>query len=150
MPVVKVLPVGKPWYLRGLAFQCVRCGRCCAGPEEGYVWTSPEEIERLAEFLSVRPQEIRERYTRRVGRRISLVEEPISRDCIFLAYDESGLSKCTIYPVRPAQCETWPFWPANLRSVESWCLAALRCPGINRGMLHHYDEIQAKRDRTEP
>ena len=66
----------------------------------------------------------------------------------FLARDEAGLSKCLIYPVRPTQCRTWPFWPANLQSVESWCLAALRCPGINRGTLHEFDEIRRKRDQT--
>ena len=137
-----------PWYAEGLAFDCVRCGRCCAGPEEGYVWITPQEIERLSEFLGKPPEEVRRRYTRPIGRRRSLLETLKTKDCIFLARDEAGLSECLIYPIRPTQCRTWPFWPANLQSVESWCLAALRCPGINRGPLHEFDEIRRKRDQT--
>lgn len=146
---MKILPKAKLWYSRGLAFECARCGRCCAGPAEGYVWITDEEIGRLAEFLGEPVEQVRGRCTRRVSRRTSLLEEPESKDCIFLAYDEAGRSRCTIYPVRPTQCRTWPFWPPNLNSVESWCLAALRCPGINRGGVHEFDEIKAKRDRTK-
>jgi Fe-S-cluster containining protein len=145
---MKIFPTKEPWYFQGLAFECARCGRCCAGPAEGYVWVTPEEIERLAELLGQSPQEARKRYTRRVGDRVSLVEDPKSKDCIFLRYDAAGLSQCAIYPVRPTQCRTWPFWPANLQSLETWCLAALRCPGINRGALREFDEIQRERERT--
>ena len=31
---------------------------------------------------------------------------------------------CTVYPVRPLQCRTWPFWPENLSSKQSWDHAA--------------------------
>lgn len=139
-----------PWYVDGLAFECHRCGQCCAGPEEGYVWITPEEIDAVAEYLDLTVEQLRERYLRRVGRRWSLIEDPASKDCIFLSYDSDGLSQCRMYPVRPTQCRTWPFWPSNLRTPGSWALAQMRCPGINRGPRHAFDEIQRKRDHTRP
>lgn len=146
---MKIFPRRKLWYSRGLAFECVRCGRCCAGPQEGYVWITSAEIERLAEFLGEPVEEVRARCTRRVVKRTSLVEDPKTKDCIFLARDEEGLSECAVYPVRPTQCRTWPFWPANLKAVESWWLAGVGCPGINRGTVHEFDDIRRKRDQTE-
>jgi Fe-S-cluster containining protein len=138
------------WYADGLAFECVRCGRCCAGPGEGYVWVRAEDIDAIAEHLRLPVEQVRRRWVRRVGQRHSLVEEPRSKDCCFLRYDADGLSKCLVYPVRPIQCRTWPFWPANLVGPENWCLAGRRCPGINRGQTHTSDEIQRKRQQTNP
>jgi len=139
-----------PWYASGLAFECVRCGRCCAGPAEGYVWVTVEEIEAIAEYLKTPPDEARARYVRRVGRRHSLLEDARTKDCVFLRYDARGLSFCEIYPVRPAQCRTWPFWPANVSGPDDWCQAGRRCPGINRGPTHDADEIERKRKQTDP
>jgi uncharacterized protein len=73
----------RPWYGDGLAFQCAGCGRCCSGPEEGYVWMTPQEIGAAAGQLGVTVEEFVAKYTRRVGRRTSLIEKP-NRDCIFL------------------------------------------------------------------
>lgn len=137
-----------PWYVAGLAFECTGCGRCCAGPEEGYVWATDEEIQRIARFLGLSESATRSRYVRKVGRRRSLKENKANNDCIFLSDPQDGGRKCAIYPVRPVQCRTWPFWPANLRSSEAWGYAALRCPGINRGDIHPLEEIEHKRDAT--
>jgi Fe-S-cluster containining protein len=139
-----------PWYAGGLAFECIRCGRCCAGPEEGYVWINQQEIDALAEFLKLPLEEVRDRYLRRVGKRISLKEDPKTRDCVFLSYDSSDLSGCKIYAVRPAQCRSWPFWPLNLEDPGSWIAAGRRCPGINRGPQFDYDEIRGKRNLADP
>ena len=53
-------------------------------------------------------------------------------------YYENG---CSIYPVRPLQCRTFPFWPEYLRSPESWDEAARRCPGVNQGRIYSKAEI---------
>jgi Fe-S-cluster containining protein len=37
--------------------------------------------------------------------------------CIFL---DRTTNQCQIYPVRPVQCRTYPFWPTVTASVESW------------------------------
>ncbi|HUT56524.1 MAG TPA: YkgJ family cysteine cluster protein [Phycisphaerae bacterium] len=140
-----------PWYAAGLAFECVGCGRCCEGPAEGYVWVTGEEIAAIAAFLGIDEQEARRRYVRRVGRRWSLIERPDNRDCIFLTPPEAdGARRCHIYPVRPSQCRTWPFWPGNIPSPQSWSQAGMRCPGINRGGRFSRDEIDAKAKATIP
>jgi Fe-S-cluster containining protein len=41
---------------------------------------------------------------------------------------------CAIYPVRPKQCATWPFWKENLRRA-AWEEIAKDCPGIGKGEL---------------
>ncbi len=131
-----------PWYACGLAFECIGCGRCCAGPEEGYVWVSDAEIAAIAEQLAISADEARSRYTRKVGGRMSLIERPDNCDCIFLTGPgDNGDRGCDIYPVRPAQCRTWPFWPTNMRNPDTWSSAARRCPGINRGKVFVFDEI---------
>lgn len=47
-----------------------------------------------------------------------------------------------IYPVRPNQCRTWPFWPGNLTSADHWNGIAHKCPGINRGLMYTAEQIQ--------
>lgn len=138
-----------PWYAAGLAFECRQCGRCCAGPVEGYVWVSDPEITRIAAKLGIDVQEVRTRYVRKVGRRQSLKECSGNNDCIFLKADGSSGRGCVIYDVRPMQCRTWPFWPSNLTSPEDWSLAQVRCRGINFGRRHDYEEIEVKRNDTQ-
>jgi hypothetical protein len=132
-----------PWYIAGLAFECQACGRCCAGPEEGYVWANDEEILRMAKHLNMSEKNFCKEYVRKVGRRQSLVEQKKSHDCVFL---KDG--KCTIYEVRPTQCRTWPFWTSNIASPADWSLAGMRCVGINRGKLFTPEEIQNRAYNT--
>lgn len=117
------------------------CGRCCSGPGEGYIWVARPEVGFIAEHLKTTPEELCRKYVRRVGARMSLIEERVSKDCIFLR-DVGGVKQCCIYSVRPAQCRTWPFWSENLLSPDDWNRAALRCPGINRGRFYTYEEIE--------
>jgi uncharacterized protein len=138
---------GRPWYSQGLAFECTSCGRCCSGPEEGYVWITPQEIAAAAAQLRVTTDEFMRRYTRRVGKGLSLIEKA-NRDCIFLEAAADGTRRCMIYGVRPAQCQTWPFWPNNLSGQEAWSRAGQRCPGINRGRLWPPAHIEHEQERT--
>jgi len=135
------------WYAAGLAFECVQCGRCCAGPAEGYVWVTDAEIEAIAKHLAIPPDRFRAGYLRRVRGSYSLVERPENRDCIFLS-EGDGVRRCDIYAVRPAQCRAWPFWPSNLTSPRAWAAAGARCPGINRGALLTCQEIELRRRTT--
>ncbi len=138
-----------PWYVSGLAFDCQGCGRCCAGPEEGYVWLTDKEAAAIAEFLGITDTEMRDKHVRRVGQRLSLREKKPSRDCVFLEADDQGHRKCSIYSVRPMQCRTWPYWPQNLTWPESWVAAGTRCPGVNRGDMVTFNEIEARRLATD-
>jgi Fe-S-cluster containining protein len=137
-----------PWYAGGLAFECGRCGRCCAGPEEGYVWVNDDELRAIAGFLRADAQTVRSGFTRRVGVRLSVVEDFHTHNCIFLTINADGRGVCAIYPVRPAQCRTWPFWVHNLRNPEDWLAAGERCLGVNRGQLHPLEEIERKRKQS--
>ena len=137
-------PAG-PWYRDGLKFSCTQCGNCCSG-DPGYVWATREEIRRIAAFFGRTDARLDPNYLRRVGLRYSLTEKP-DGDCIFLKR-EGGKTLCSIYPVRPLQCRTWPFWPEILRSPESWdATHRNRCPGMNQG--RHYDFVQIETARTQ-
>jgi Fe-S-cluster containining protein len=130
-----------PWYAAGLHFDCNQCGECCSGPGEGYIWVAKPEIEFIAEHLKMTVEQLRQKYMRRVGLRTTIIEEPTSRDCIFLT-EPAGQRGCAIYRVRPSQCRSWPFWPENLKSPSAWNQAAQKCPGINRGRLYSFEEIE--------
>ena len=135
-----------PWYVGGLHFECVQCGRCCSGPGEGYIWVTKPEIQIIADFLKISVEQLRQEYLKRVGLRTTIIEHRTTRDCIFLNHGLRGLhgsqKECIIYPVRPSQCRIWPFWPENLTNPNAWNKAAQKCPGINHGRLYTYDEIE--------
>ncbi len=131
-----------PWYHDGLAFSCTRCGACCTGAP-GYVWVSSEEIASLAEFRGETVEQFAAKFVRRVKDRYSLIEKP-GGDCIF--WDkEAG---CTVYPARPVQCRTWPFWPENVETEDDWDHVREICPGSGQGRLYTVDEIVSSIAKT--
>jgi uncharacterized protein len=136
------------WYATGLHFACAACGRCCAGPGEGYIWVTRPEIDLIAKHLNLTPEELRRQFLHQVGPRTTIVEHCITKDCIFLRTIGST-RQCAIYPVRPAQCRSWPFWPENLTNPDAWNRAAMRCPGINRGRLYTGEDIQRIRENKQ-
>ena len=136
------------WYVGGLHFECTECGSCCAGPDEGHIWITKPEVEMLAKHLRMTVDDLRKTYLIRVGNRTTIVEDPRTKDCIFLTKtgDKRG---CAIYPVRPNQCRTWPFWSYNLARPDDWNMIATRCPGINRGRLYTFEEIEKIKKQTK-
>ena len=129
------------WYVAGLHFECQQCGRCCAGPNQGYIWVTRPEIKLIADFLKVEPKQLRQTYLRRVGLRTTIIEQSSTKDCIFL-WKIDGQKRCMIYPVRPSQCREWPFWPENLVNADGWNRAVQKCSGINRGKDYSFEEIE--------
>lgn len=122
--MLKVIQEDQPWYANGLRFECTGCGQCCTGAP-GYIWVNQEEIQQIADFLKLSIEEFSRRYLRHVKGRLSLLEMPKTYDCVFLKD-----KKCQIYPVRPTQCRTYPWWPQNLKSEKEWKEAARYCEGI--------------------
>lgn len=115
-----------PWYKDGLRFQCTGCGKCCSGGP-GYVWVTRAEMEGIATFLKMSLDQFVRRYIRQRDNRYALIETKRQNyDCVFLQDKQ-----CLIYPVRPTQCKTFPWWKEQLNSPESWALAARYCEGIN-------------------
>ena len=130
------------WYADGLRFECTQCGACCRGA--GYVWVSEERIREIAEFLELSVEGFARRYLRRVDNRLGLVDNA-QQDCVFW---ESGKG-CKIYPVRPTQCRTFPFWPEHLESPEAWRALAAEVPGIGRGRRHGEGEIRRRQRKSK-
>jgi len=143
-----VLENKNKWYVTGLHFDCSQCCNCCSGPGEGYIWTTKYEIKFIADFLKIPEDQFRKTYTKHKGLRTTLIEDRITKDCIFLQ-QVNGKKTCTIYPVRPNQCRTWPFWSSNLESPNTWNQATNSCPGINRGKYFSLEKIEELRKQKK-
>ncbi len=106
---------------------CEACGgHCCTG-ESGYIWAKYDEIVNMAAFVNLSVEEFATMYLKKVKHRYSLVEKQLAPDnyaCIF--FDEKK-ERCTIYPVRPLQCRTFPFWEQFKQDEEE---VRKECPGI--------------------
>jgi Fe-S-cluster containining protein len=125
----------EPWYQAGLRFSCTQCGHCCTG-SPGYVWVDDAELDAIARFRGEKPHETRALFTRRAHRGRTLRERD-NGDCTFY----SATAGCTIYPVRPRQCRTWPFWESTVATPEAWARTCKGCPGAGQGELISADEI---------
>ncbi|MBA3604044.1 MAG: YkgJ family cysteine cluster protein [Parachlamydiaceae bacterium] len=122
---LKIPQPNEAWFSSGLRFKCTGCGQCCTGAP-GYVWVTELEAEKIAQYKNMPVDDFRRKYVRRVGDRDSLVEDSKTYDCAFLKD-----KKCQIYPVRPKQCRTFPWWQHNLQSEAEWNEAGKYCEGIN-------------------
>lgn len=134
----------EPWYENGLHFRCTQCGNCCTGAP-GAVWVDDEEIEAIAEHLEKPVGEVRLMYTRPLRNKISL-NEYSNGDCVFFDTEKRG---CTIYPVRPKQCKTWPFWNSNLASPQDWANTSKECPGAGQGDFVPLEEIELRASQID-
>ncbi len=132
------------WYKDGLQFTCTGCGDCCTG-DPGVVWVYDQDIEAIAEHLDKPVGEIRLFHTRQVGNRLSLTEFA-NGDCIYFDAEKRG---CSIYPVRPTQCRTWPFWTSNLKSEETWKQVCAECPGAGTGQHFTQLEVDSEAEKED-
>lgn len=121
------------FFADGVRFACRQCGACCTG-EPGAVRICEEEIIALAEGMGEEPNELKRSSLLQDGGEWRIREKP-NGSCLF--YDGG----CTIYPFRPRQCRTWPFWVKTMRSEESWATACNACPGIGQGPLFSFGQI---------
>lgn len=112
-----------------LKFSCTRCGRCCATRGGYYVYLQAGEAERIRRHLGLSVDWFRRRYLARTPDGERVLADGAGARCIFLGDD--GL--CRVYPVRPSQCRTYPFWPELVNRRRDWRREAARCEGIGRG-----------------
>ncbi|MCR9202633.1 MAG: YkgJ family cysteine cluster protein [Planctomycetaceae bacterium] len=133
-----------PWYKDGLNFTCTQCGDCCTGAP-GVVWVTEEEIAEIAEHLDKPVGEIRLFHTRLVRGRVSLVEHQ-NGDCTFF---DSRTRGCSVYPVRPIQCRTWPFWQSNIDSKQKWDQVCQDCPGAGQGTFFSLEQVEERASRMD-
>lgn len=118
---------------QGIHFECQRCGACCTG-DPGIVYVDTDEAKRIAEYLSDEISSFIDTYLYPIRGGYSIKEYSDGR-CMF--YNNG----CTVYPVRPFQCKTYPFWFENLRSYKKWKRVLKECPGIGCGPLFSGEKI---------
>ena len=133
-----------PWYQDGLNFTCSQCGDCCTGAP-GVVWVTDEELQAIADYLGKSIGEIRLMHTRLVRGRVSLREFQ-NGDCTFF---DAEKRHCKVYPVRPTQCQTWPFWTSNISSEQKWKQVCEDCPGAGTGAFFSLEEIEARAAKVD-
>lgn len=129
------------FYKEGLHFACQRCSFCC-GHSPGFVYLSKRDLETLCGFFKLSKKEFIEKYCRYVnyyqGTTVLALIEMKNYDCILW---NNG---CTAYEARPVQCSTYPFWTWMLEK-DTWEECSRDCPGINKGRLWSYEEIELNR-----
>ena len=134
----------KPWYDKGLRFECTQCGNCCKNHGEyAYVYLAEADVVAMAAELELTPSAFRRRWCRpKDGYTVLVMDEP---GCPFLRED----NRCAVYRARPKQCRTWPFWKENL-AREVWEGPVKECcPGIDRGPLTSAAEVERIARETE-
>ena len=119
----------------GIRFECIGCGTCCTG-EPGVVTATLEEGNAIARHLRRPLADLTPHLLIPVKSGYHIREYPDGR-CTF--HDQG----CRIYPVRPRQCRTYPFWVSNLRSRYRWKNVVRQCPGIGQGRRYTSQEILA-------
>lgn len=134
----------KAWYGKGLRFSCTQCGNCCRNHGDyTYVYLAEHDVEAIARHLGLSRRRFLERYCSREDGWVTLrMDAPA---CPFLQED----NRCGIYPVRPKQCATWPFWEENLERSAWEGPVQECCPGIGRGPLVPAEEVERIARETE-
>ncbi len=113
-----------------LRFHCTGCGRCCLGhADEHYIELLPGEAGKIRQFLNLDKKSFRRDCLVSLGSKSKGIRINAQGRCILL--DDND--RCSVYPVRPRQCMTYPFWPELLQAPEAWHAESARCEGIGQG-----------------
>lgn len=129
-----------------LRFHCTGCGACCTGGVDYCVEVSADEQRAIQAFLGLDRARFRRRYLERLDDD-GLRGIRLGRDgrCPFL----DDRQRCSIYPVRPSQCSTYPWWPELVRNRRAWHDEARRCEGIGRGRVVSLKRIEKELKKTD-
>jgi Fe-S-cluster containining protein len=126
----------KPFYTEGIRFECQGEGKCCVTRGRySYVYLSFSDRRRLATHFGLSTTEFTVRYTEKEDGRYQLKDA--DKDCPFFKND-----RCEVYPARPWQCRTWPFWPENMNKTMWEREVVPYCPGVGKGRLYSAEEIE--------
>lgn len=113
--------------------------------EPGYVYMSSEEVDRIAAHLALSVRAFKERFR--------VQYERSSKEWFIDALDGKGCPlldterKCSVHPVKPRQCSTFPFWDELLADAVRWEASKSFCPGLDapKGELYDRGRILAIR-----
>lgn len=105
---------------------CDACGgKCCKG-EAGHVWVTSEEIRAIADCLNLEVAVFIKDYVVMVKNSFSVKELRIRGKLECALLDQEG-RRCAVYPVRPQQCRTYPFWDCFKENINA---AIKECAGV--------------------
>ena len=95
------------------------------------LFITESDLQAAAAYQALAPAEFESRYVIRYRHVLRLRRPPRGQEqCVFLTAEG-----CSIHPVKPTQCRTYPFWPTLVESREVWRMEADFCPGIGKGEL---------------
>lgn len=105
-------------------FNCTLCGNCCYGP--GNVYFTERDLKNIKKFLMLENTKWKEFLQKlNLQKKNELYIYQVKSQCIFLEQNH----RCKIYPVRPLQCRSFPFWPSIFSSQNTISQLIESCPG---------------------
>ncbi len=117
-------------------FECQPgCVNCCARP--GEVYLTPEDRRRIARHLELSVREFTKQYCAPDDGEGLRLRIPSEDSCLFLGEDG-----CRIHPVKPLQCQAFPFWPENVETRKAWKSLSGYCPGIGVGEILAVEDVR--------
>lgn len=105
-----------------IKFSCRQCGACCM---RGFIYLKKGEPEKIAAFLSLDAVNFKKKYTSWYLWQGRVLNWDESGACIFLKN-----KKCSIYPVRPFQCSSFPLWPRIIKDKKELNRVKKYCKGL--------------------
>jgi Fe-S-cluster containining protein len=108
-------------------FQCQKCGVCCKG--YGGIFVTDQEVKVIAKFLNMTPDQFLSRYCEQ-SRRKTMLRTGENSCCILW----DGL--CTIHPVKPSLCRTWPYLKSVLVDKNNLTVIQNACPGLSKDITY--------------
>ena len=90
----------------------------------GFVHLTLEEGRKMARFFKMPFNDFKKKYIKYVLWGGHVLNMSVKGGCIFL---KGG--KCEIYPVRPEQCRTFPYWEDIIADEREWKYVQSYCKG---------------------
>ncbi|KAG2386005.1 hypothetical protein C9374_003154 [Naegleria lovaniensis] len=127
---------------------CTQCGKCCTGYGSIRVYLNDTKaMEAIAKYLNISVEEFCKNYVlssispRSNEKLLSIKYRPSLNfhkrvECVFLkqkGVDEHGkaIYQCSIYPVRPEQCRTFPHgWNEEIEADETFYNMVENCEAL--------------------
>ena len=132
---------------------CFRCGVCCTCYQPAL---TPEDMENIAAALGISRAKCISKYAAKAPIKEGYLLKHATKGCVFLAWDEDGKARCSIYPSRPKACREWTPSLAKPECLEG--LAKLKSDGqimLLEELLPSYEEqkelcLSLERVPTQP
>lgn len=110
-------------------FECRLCGECCNG--FGGTYVTSLDIRRISKFIGSDPDSFIQKYCDPSGSR-HVLTQGTDGSCVFFDPEK----QCTIHPVKPRMCRTWPYLATIIKNPENWNAMASACPGMKKHIPH--------------